>query len=277
MKFPIRRMRCIDPRVPCPRKARKTSTIHNPKNVMATLTTRTGPKEHKVVSPQEWLATRKALLAEEKQFSRLRDQLNRKRRALPWKKVDKDYVFDGSAGKETLADLFAGKRQLVVYHFMFHPDDNAGCPHCSFWADHFDGAGLHLPQRDTTLVVISRAPFRKLARFQRRMGWKFKWVSSGRSDFNYDFGVSFRPEDLRAGRVFYNYTKTTMGIEDREGASAFYRDRGGAVYHTYSTQARGIDLLNTTYNFLDLTAKGRDEDPDRPQSWVRYHDRYRRR
>ena len=243
---------------------------------MAKLITRTGAKKHKVVAPKQWLAARKALLAEEKRFSRLRDQLNRKRRALPWKRVDKDYVFDGPDGKETLADLFAGKRQLLVYHFMFHPDDREGCPHCSFWADHFDGAGLHLPQRDTTLVVISRAPRAKLARFQRRMGWKFKWVSSGRNDFNYDFGVSFRPADIRAGRVIYNYAKSDIPAEDREGASAFYRD-GRTVYHTYSTFARGIDLLNTTYNFLDLTAKGRDEDPEMAQNWVRYHDKYRTR
>ena len=207
---------------------------------------------------------------------RLHDQLKAKRRALPWTRVEKKYVFDGPDGPETLAQLFAGKRQLLVYHFMFDPGDAEGCPHCSFWADHFDGAGLHLPQRDTRLVVISRAPRRSLARFQRRMGWKFKWLSSGKTDFNYDFHVSFRPEDLRAGQAVYNYAKLDMDIEDREGLSAFYRDQG-VIYHTYSTFARGIDPLNTTYNFLDLTAKGRDEDPERSQSWVRYHDKYRGR
>ena len=244
---------------------------------MARLTTRSGTVEHKVVSPQAWLAARTALLAEEKQFSRLRDDLNRKRRNLPWTRVDTEYVFKGPDGKETLAELFAGRRQLIVYHFMFHPDDTEGCPHCSFWADHFDGAARHLPQRDTTLVAISRAPFKALARFRRRMGWKFKWLSSARNDFNYDFHVSFKPEDIRAGKVFYNYATADMHMEDREGVSAFYKDARGAVYHTYSTFARGIDLLNTTYNFLDLTAKGRDENPEMAQDWVRYHDRYRSR
>lgn len=230
-----------------------------------------------MVSPKEWLAARKALLVEEKKFTRLHDRLKQKRRSLPWTKVEKNYVFDGPDGKETLADLFAGKKQLIVYHFMFAPEDAEGCAHCSFWADHFDSLAFHLPQRDTALAVISRAPAKKLARFKRKMGWKFKWVSSGRNDFNYDFHVSFTPEDIRAGNVVYNYAKSDMDMEDREGASAFYKDKSGAVFHTYSTHARGIDLLNTTYNFLDLTAKGRDEDPKRSQDWVRYHDRYRTR
>src|SRR5882724_3007400 len=163
----------------------------NPGNIMAKLITRTGAKEHKVVPPGEWHVARKALLAQEKSFMRLHDRLKQRRRELPWVKVDKEYVFDGPAGRETLGDLFAGRRQLIVYHFMFPPEDDAGCAHCSFWADHFDSARLHLPQRDTTLVVISRAPRGKLARFQRRMGWKFKWLSSGKNDFNYDFRVSF--------------------------------------------------------------------------------------
>jgi predicted dithiol-disulfide oxidoreductase (DUF899 family) len=244
---------------------------------MAKLTARTGTKEHKVVSPQAWLKARVALLAEEKKFMKLHDKLKQRRRALPWTAVEKEYVFDGPDGKETLGGLFAGRRQLLVYHFMFHPDDNEGCPHCSFWADHFDGARLHLPQRDTTLVVISRAPLKKLERFRRRMGWKFKWLSSGENEFNYDFHVSFTPEDIRSGKVYYNYARSEMGMEDREGASAFYRDGAGRVFHTYSTQARGIDLRNGTYNFLDLTAKGRDEDPERSQNWVRYHDKYRSR
>lgn len=244
---------------------------------MAKLTTRTGTREHKVVSPGKWLAARRELLGEEKRFMRLHDRLKKRRRALPWTKVEKAYVFDGRDGKETLLDLFAGRRQLLIYHFMFAPGDREGCPHCSFWADHFDGAALHLAQRDTALVVVSRAPLKKLLRFRRRMGWKFKWVSSGRSAFNYDFNVSFSPQDVRSGRVFYNYEKSDMPMEDREGASAFYREKSGAVFHTYSTFARGIDLLNGTYNFLDLTAKGRDEDPNRSQDWVRYHDRYRKR
>jgi predicted dithiol-disulfide oxidoreductase (DUF899 family) len=242
--------------------------------VMARLITRTGAREHKVVSPKDWLIARKKLLVAEKKFTRLHDQVKQKRRDLPWTKVVKEYVFDGPDGRETLADLFAGKRQLIVYHFMFGPDQTAGCPHCSFWADHYDSVRLHLAQRDTALVVISRAPFKRLVRFQRRMGWKFKWLSSAGNDFNYDFHASFTPENIRTGNVFYNYVKSGMDMEDREGAGAFYKD-GRAVYHTYSTFARGIDLLNTTYNFLDLTAKGRDEDPEDPQDWVRYHDEYR--
>jgi predicted dithiol-disulfide oxidoreductase (DUF899 family) len=241
---------------------------------MATLTTRTGSKEHKVVSAQEWIAARKELLAAEKKFTKLRDQLNQQRRDLPWVKVDKNYSFDGPKGKETLAELFAGRSQLIVYHFMFGPDDDEGCAHCSFWADHYDGPGLHLNQRDTTLVVISRAPLKKLDAFKKRMGWKFKWVSSGQTDFNYDYHVSFTPEQLKRGPVLYNYAETEMGIADREGVSAFYRDKSGAIFHTYSAFARGIDLLNTTYNFLDLTAKGRDEDPEQAQDWVDYHDKY---
>jgi len=241
---------------------------------MATLKTRAGTKKHKVVSPTEWHAARKALLAEEKKVTRLHDRLKQRRRNLPWTKVDKDYVFDGPKGRESLADLFGGKAQLVVYHFMFDPTDAEGCPHCSFWADHFEGPRLHLPHRDTALVVISRAPLAKLERFKRRMGWKFKWVSSGRTDFNYDFGVSFTPEDVRAGRIVYNYARSDIPSEDREGISAFYRDRDGAIYRTYSTYARGIDRVNATYSFLDLTARGRDEDPEMAQDWVRYHDAY---
>jgi predicted dithiol-disulfide oxidoreductase (DUF899 family) len=245
-------------------------------NIMAKLITRTGTKDHKVVSPKEWLRARKKLLVEEKKFTRLHDRLKKRRRELPWTKVAKDYVFDGPDGKETLAELFAGKSQLLIYHFMFAPEDGEGCPHCSFWADHFDGAGFHLPQRDTALAVVSRAPLGKLLRFKRRMGWKFKWVSSGRNNFNYDFHVSFSREEIRGGKAYYNYAKSETPMEDLPGASTFYRDRSGAVFHTYSTFSRGIDLLNGTYNILDLTAKGRDENPDRAQDWVRYHDKYRK-
>jgi predicted dithiol-disulfide oxidoreductase (DUF899 family) len=241
---------------------------------MAKLRTRSGTQEHKVVSPREWRAARVSLLAQEKKLMRLHDKLKRKRRALPWTRVEKEYVFDGPDGRQTLGELFGGKSQLLVYHFMFGPRDGQGCPHCSFWADHFDGARIHLPHRDTSLVVVSRAPLRKLRRFKRRMGWRFKWVSSGGSDFNYDLGVSFKPADVRSGNIRYNYAKSDIPSEDREGISAFYRDKSGTVYHTYSTFARGIDMMNTTYNFLDLTAKGRDEDPDWPQGWVHHHDRY---
>jgi predicted dithiol-disulfide oxidoreductase (DUF899 family) len=244
---------------------------------MAKLTTRTGTTEHKVLPAKEWLAARKALLAKEKKHTRLQDKLKQMRRDLPWARVEKNYVFQAPKGGETLAELFEGMSQLVVYHFMYGPDDSEGCPHCSFWADHFEGARLHLPHRDTAFVVVSRAPIGKLERFKRRMGWKFKWVSSGMNEFNYDFGVSFSAEDVQSGNIRYNYAKSDIPSEDREGISAFYQDRTGAIFHTYSTYARGIDTVNTTYNFLDLTAKGRDEDPEMAQDWVQYHDKYPKR
>jgi predicted dithiol-disulfide oxidoreductase (DUF899 family) len=232
-------------------------------------------KDHAVVSQEQWLSARAALLTQEKEFSQLRDELNRKRRELPWEKVTKEYVFDGPNGKETLAGLFGNKNQLIVYHFMFAPEWDEGCPHCSFWADHFDGAGIHLPQRDTSFAVISRAPVQKIEAFKRRMGWRFKWVSSLNNDFNYDYHVSFTPQQIKNGTVIYNYSKVEMEDEDREGLSVFARDEGGVLYHTYSCYARGIDLINSTYNFLDLTPKGRDEDgPEGVQAWVRHHDKY---
>ena len=241
---------------------------------MAKIKTVHGTKEHKVVSPKQWLTARKRLLVKEKKFSRLRDQLHRQRRELPWVKVDKEYVFEGPEGRRTLADLFWGRGQLVVYHFMFGPGWGEGCPHCSFWADHFDSANYHLGQRDTALAVISRAPWSEIAPFKNRMGWRFNWVSSINTDFNFDFNVSFTPEQIRSKKVFYNYANERMDMDEREGVSAFYKDPKGQIYHTYSAYARGIDLLNTTYNFLDLTAKGRDENPEATQDWVRYHDKY---
>ena len=237
-----------------------------------------GPiQNHPVVSHEEWLRARIALLEQEKELSRSRDEVARQRRALPWERVDKNYLFDTADGKQTLADLFEGRRQLVVYHFMFAPEAKEGCPHCSFWADSFDALALHgehLHQRDTTFVAISRAPIEKLVAFKQRLGWSFKWVSSDETDFNYDFGVSFRPDERKAKRGFYNY-RAGESNDDREGASAFYKDETGAIFHTYSTYARGIDLLNITYNVLDLTAKGRDEGHlGDTQAWVRHHDRY---
>src|SRR5690349_21753963 len=207
-----------------------------------------GTKEHKVVSRKEWLAARKALLVKEKKFTRLYDQLKRQRRELPWVKVEKEYVFDGPEGRETLAELFAGKSQLIVYHFMFGPGWKEGCPHCSFWADHYDSVNVHLGQRDTTLVVVSRAPFKNINPFKKRMGWRFKWVSSSRNDFNFDYHVSFTPEEIRSGKMFYNYGPLAMKIDEREGVSAFYKNRHGDVFHTYSAYARGIDMLNNTYH-----------------------------
>jgi predicted dithiol-disulfide oxidoreductase (DUF899 family) len=243
---------------------------------MAKIKTINGTKEHKVVSEKEWLTARKALLVKEKKFSRLRDELNQQRRNLPWVKVDQEYVFDGPDGKETFAELFDGKSQLHVYHFMFGPGWKEGCPHCSFWADHYDSVNVHVGQRDTTLVVVSRAPLKEIQPLKKRMGWQFKWLSSNGTDLNFDFHVSFTPQQIKSGTLPYNYGNFKMKIDELQGVSAFYKDRNGDIFHTYSSYARGIDLLNTTYNFLDLTAKGRDENPDRTQDWVRYHDQYRR-
>jgi len=229
----------------------------------------------KVVSREEWLAARRAFLAKEKEFTRLRDELGRERRALPWVAVEKAYAFDGPRGRQTLADLFDGRSQLVVYHFMFSPEWDAGCKSCSFWADNFNGIDVHLKHRDVSFVAVSRAPLAKIEAFRRRMGWTFKWLSSGATDFNYDFHVSFTPEARKSGTAVYNYAKLDMDIADREGISVFYEDERGAVFHTYSCYARGIDLVNGAYNFLDLVPKGRDEDGhDFTQFWVRYHDAY---
>jgi predicted dithiol-disulfide oxidoreductase (DUF899 family) len=233
------------------------------------------PHKHEIVSPEDWITARKALLQTEKELTHMRERLAEERRALPWEKVEKQYVFDGSNGKETLADLFADKSQLVIYQFMFAPEWNEGCPHCSFWADHYDPMLPHLKQRDVSFVVVSRAPLDKIERFQKRMGWHFKWVSSGDTDYNYDFQASFRQEDIDRKTVFYNYQMGNMPMTDREGISVFYQDEVGAIFHTYSTYARGIDPVNPTYQFLDLVPKGRDENNAKnPQHWVRHHDRY---
>lgn len=231
---------------------------------------------HAVVSPAEWLAARKELLEKEKEFTRLRDELNRQRRALPWEKVEKSYVFEGPNGRETLADLFGGKSQLVVYHFMLGPGWEAGCPSCSFIADHFDGSTVHLAHRDVTLLAISRAPFAEVAAFRKRMGWKFKWVSSYGSDFNFDYHVSFTKDELASGQTYYNYEVERFGAEEGPGISVFYKDAAtGEVFHTYSTYARGLDIFVGAYNYLDLVPKGRDEDGlSFTMSWVRHHDRY---
>jgi predicted dithiol-disulfide oxidoreductase (DUF899 family) len=242
---------------------------------MPRIKTVNGVEDRKVVSQGEWLAARKKLLVKEKNFSKLRDELNLERRKLPWVKVEKEYIFDGPTGRVSLGDLFCGKSQLIVYHFMFGPSWKEGCPHCSFWADHYDSVRHHLGERDTAFAVISRAPLKEIAPFKKRMGWRFPWLSSNRTDFNFDFNVSFTPEQIKNGKAIYNFAPLDMDIDEREGVSAFYRDKRGAIYRTYSAYARGIDLMNTTYNFLDLTAKGRDEHPDSPQDWVRYHDKYK--
>lgn len=242
---------------------------------MAKLTTGTGTTEHAVVPPQEWLAARKELLAKEKEFTRLRDQLSRQRRELPWEKVDKTYVFDGTRGPESLADLFAGKSQLVVYHFMFGPDWKEGCPSCSFWADNFNNIIVHLKQRDVTMLAISRAPIGKIEEFKKRMGWGFKWMSSHANDFNFDYQVSFPPADVQ-GEPTYNYSKMKAGPTDLVGISVFYKDETGNIFHTYSCYSRGVDMLNTAYHYLDLVPKGRDEDGLKStQAWVRHHDKYK--
>ena len=233
-------------------------------------------QDHPVVSHEKWLAARTAFLAKEKEFTKLRDELSRKRRQLPWEKVEKTYVFDGPHGKESLSDLFEGKSQLIVYHFMFSPDWSEGCPSCSFWADNFNGIDVHLKHRDAAFVAISRAPLSKLQAYEKRMGWSFKWLSSGQNDFNYDYGASFRPEDTAKGNVVYNYKKDPkMNMADHAGTSVFYRDAKGEIFHTYSSYARGIDILNGAYNWLDMVPKGRDEDSlESTQAWVRRHDRY---
>ncbi|MGE0820962.1 MAG: DUF899 domain-containing protein [Candidatus Binatia bacterium] len=232
-------------------------------------------ENHKVVSRDEWIVARQQHLAKEKEFTRLRDELSRQRRELPWVKVDKEYVFDGPNGKETLAALFAGRSQLIVYHFMFDPSWTDGCKSCSFWADNFTNAIVHLNQRDVTMVAISKAPLAKLLTFQKRMGWTFKWLSSFSNDFNYDYHVSSTPEEIEKGEGYYNYTlRKPLGSES-PGLSVFYKDADSNVFHTYSCYARGLDMLNGTYHHLDVVPKGRDEAGlSYPQEWVKHHDRY---
>jgi predicted dithiol-disulfide oxidoreductase (DUF899 family) len=230
---------------------------------------------HRIVSHDEWIAARRAYLAEEKAFTRARDELSRKRRELPWEKVNKSYRFEGANGTESLADLFAGKSQLIVYHFMLGPDWEQGCPSCSFLADHFDGAVIHLAQRDVSFVVVSRAPYAEIEKFQHRMGWHFKWVSSFGSDFNFDYHVSATPQEKASGKADYNYEITEFPSEERPGASVFYKNDAGEIFHTYSTYGRGLDILIGAYNLLDLAPKGRDEESLAfSMAWVRHHDRY---
>jgi predicted dithiol-disulfide oxidoreductase (DUF899 family) len=235
----------------------------------------TVPTTHPIVSRDEWLAARKAHLAKEKEFTRARDELARDRRALPWVKVDKPYGFDGPSGKETLADLFDGRGQLIVYHFMLGPGWEAGCKSCSFLADHFDGAIVHLAQRDVTMLAVSRAPLAEIEAFKKRMGWRFKWLSSHGSDFNHDYHVSFSKDETAHGKIYYNYTMRDFSGEETPGLSVFTKDKAGAIFHTYSAYARGLDILIGAYNFLDLVPKGRDEAAlPYGMDWVRHHDRY---
>src|ERR1700685_3374203 len=242
---------------------------------MTTVVTNAGIQGHEVVSSRQWIASRKELLRKEKEFTRLRDELSRQRRELPWEKVEKEYIFDGPNGKQTLADLFDGRSQLIVYHFMFGPDWEAGCPSCSFLADHFDGTLVHLANRDVTLVAVSRAPIAQIEAFKKRMGWRFQWVSSFANDFNRDYHVSFTKEEMAHGKVSYNYDLVEFPAEEAPGASVFYKNDAGGIFHTYSAYARGLDIAVGTYNFLDLVPKGRDEDGLAfSMAWVRHHDRY---
>ena len=228
---------------------------------------------NKVVSREVWVKARKALLAKEKAYTRERDRLAAARRALPWEAVTKEYLFEGPDGRQSLPELFAGRSQLVIYHFMFGPDWDAGCPHCSRWADSFDRPIVHLNQRDVTMVAVSRAPYAKLSAYQRRMGWSFKWLSSFGGDFNFDFNVSFRPEEMKKKKAFYNFAVQNPDVDEREGVSVFFKDAKGKVFRTYSTYARGIEPFNVEYHYLDVVPKGRDERGRGPY-WVRRHDEY---
>jgi predicted dithiol-disulfide oxidoreductase (DUF899 family) len=230
---------------------------------------------HNIVSKQEWIAARKQFLQKEKEFTQLREELSRQRRELPWERVDKNYLFETDTGQQSLADLFGKRDQLVVYHFMFAPEWETGCRSCSFWADNFNGIVPHLNQRDVSFIAISRAPLDKLKSFGARMGWNFNWASAGSNDFNYDYQVSFTPEEIAAGEVAYNYTREPVGMNEKPGISVFYKSEEGTVFHTYSTFARGLDMMNTAYHYLDLVPKGRDEAAlSFPMAWVKLHDLY---
>ena len=242
---------------------------------MATQTI-TRPK-HSVVSPEEWLAARKELLRKEKELTRLRDELSRQRLELPWEEVKKEYVFNGPKGKQTLAQLFDGRDQLIVYHFMFGPEWAEGCPSCSFLGDHFDGVAVHLANRGVTFTAVSRAPYEKIEPFKKRMGWRFNWASSNGSDFNWDYHVSFTKEQVASGKLAYNYSDKPFEFPSEElpGLSAFYKDEEGKVFHTYSTYTRGLDILLGAYNFLDMAPLGRNEAQfDWPMQWVKHRDKY---
>ena len=226
-------------------------------------------------SKDEWLAARKRLLAKEKELTHLRDALSAERRSLPWLRVEKQYLFDTPAGRKSLADLFDGRSQLAMYHFMYAPEWDEGCKSCSFWADGFERMIPHLAARDTTLVAISRAPLQKLDAFKKRMGWTFDWYSSAPSDFNHDYAVSFTPEEIKSGAKIYNFGTSGFGVEEAPGISVFYRDEAGDIFHTYSCYARGLDMMNAAYQYLDLTPLGRHEDGlPYPMDWVRLRDQY---
>jgi predicted dithiol-disulfide oxidoreductase (DUF899 family) len=231
--------------------------------------------DHTVVPHAEWVAARKKLLEKEKEFSRLRDELTQLRQDLPWEKVEKEYTFDGPHGSETLAGLFGDKSQLIVYHFMFDPEWTEGCKSCSFIADHYNPDIVHLEHRDVAMVTISRAPLEKLEAFKKRMGWTFKWVSSLGSDFNWDYHVSFTPEQTQKGEMYYNYRIGKFPSSEAPGVSVFSKSDSGELFHTYSSFARGLENFLGTYTWLDIVPKGRDEDAlSYGMEWVKHHDRY---
>ena len=231
--------------------------------------------DHKVVSQDEWLAARQAHLAKEKEFTRLRDELAEDRRRMPWVKVEKEYVFQGPRGQVSLLDLFGNHSQLIVQHSMLGPDWDEGCPMCSFWGDNISGTSIHMAHRDVSFVAVSRGELDRIEAYKKRMGWDFNWVSSFGSDFNYDFHVSFTDEEMESGEVQYNYRQTTFPSSEGPGASVFYRNEQGEVFHTYSCYSRGLDNLNGAYHYIDLTPKGRQE-KELPynMAWVRRHDQY---
>ncbi len=231
---------------------------------------------HKIVSSNEWLQARTALLQQEKELTRRRDELSLKRRELPWVKVEQNYVFDSPKGKVALSDLFDGRTQLIVYHFMFGPEWEEGCLSCSLIADSIAGALVHVAQRDTTVVMVSRAPIAKIEAFKKRMGWNIPWVSSFGSTFNRDFHVSFTKEEKESGAVYYNFGLNQFPRDEAPGASVFFKDADGTIFHTYSAYARGVESLLGNYDLLDMTPKGRDEEDQvpYPMAWVRHHDRY---
>jgi predicted dithiol-disulfide oxidoreductase (DUF899 family) len=229
----------------------------------------------KIVSRDEWVEARMQHLKQEKELTRLRDKLSAQRRDLPWVRVDTDYVFDGPDGKIGLPQLFGDKSQLIVQHFMFGPDWDAGCKSCSFWADNFNGIVVHLQQRDIAFVVISQAPFSRIEEYRKRMGWGFNWVSSFGTDFNHDYNVSFTPEETAAGDVYYNYKPRKTSMTELPGISVFFKDAQGDVFHTYSCYERGLDMMNAAYHYIDLVPNGRNEAGlSFPQAWVHRHDEY---
>lgn len=228
-----------------------------------------------VVSHSEWIEARKAFLVKEKEFTKMRDQISQLRRDLPWEKVEKDYEFEGPNGASRLSDLFQGRNQLIIYHFMLGPDWDAGCKSCSFIADHFNPAIVHLNQRDVSMVAVSRAPMKVLEQYKKRMGWDFLWVSSFKNDFNQDYNVSFSEEEVERGDAYYNYKEKGFPSTEAPGASVFYKDKDGTIYHTYSVYERGLDMFITAYHYLDIVPKGRNEsDLSYTMEWLKRHDEY---